>query len=119
MGERTARRRRYKRFGNVVRLSLSSGHNFYTGFSENVSSGGLFIASEEAPPEIGSRLLVSFTLPGHETPVSAPCEVRWLRDPSPGTPGGFGVRFVELPDEAAAAIAAFISWRDTLFYDDE
>lgn len=116
----TTRRRRYKRFSGVIELSLKSQHMFYTGFTENISTGGLFIARESAPPDLGSRMLVSFTLPHASEPISAGCEVRWVRPAAgPGAPAGFGVRFVDLPEDAGEAIDAFIAQRGSLFYVDE
>ena len=46
-----------------VEVDHQSEHNFFTGFMENISSGGLFVATYGLM-EIGQRLEVSFTVPG-------------------------------------------------------
>jgi type IV pilus assembly protein PilZ len=104
-----------------VQVDLASEHNFYTGFTENISSGGLFVATRDLLP-IGSTFDMTFGLPNHPEPIRARCEVRWLRLEQPGasefTPG-MGVRFLSLSPEEQEAVNEFIRQRDTLFYDDD
>jgi biotin carboxylase len=49
--------------------------------------------------------------------------VRWIRDNSLLGPreghAGMGLRFINLPDEAAQAIRAFLDERDSIYHDDE
>ena len=111
-----------ERFDLEVKVDLESDHNFYTGLTQNISSGGLFIATN-ALRKIGDRITLKFSLPGTQESVSVETEVRWIRENSAlhrveGSTG-MGVRFVDLSPAAAAAIQQFLESRDSLYYDDE
>ena len=105
-----------------VKVDLESEHNFYTGLTQNISAGGLFIATHKMR-WVGEIVRVKFSLPGRALPIEVDCEVRWIREASHlrriDGAHGIGVRFIELPPDAAAAINRFIVRRDSLFYDDE
>jgi uncharacterized protein (TIGR02266 family) len=111
-----------ERYDLEVKVDLESDHNFYTGLTQNISAGGLFIATH-ALKKIGDRITLKFSLPGNAEPVSVETEVRWIRENTAlmradgGT--GMGVRFINLSPEASAAIDKFLQSRDSLFYDDE
>ena len=111
-----------ERFDLEVKVDLESDHNFYTGLTQNISSGGVFIATHHLR-RIGDRITLKFTLPGSAKMVEVETEVRWIRENSAlqraegGT--GMGVRFINLSAEAKAAIDAFVEARESLFYDDE
>jgi len=100
-----------------VEVTLESDHNFYTGLSSNVSEGGLFVATT-TPLPMGTRLLVRFALEGDDAPIDAVGEVCWLRPRSADFPMGFGMRFLEISDEALARVATFVASRDTIFWED-
>lgn len=107
-------------FEAEIELSLESDHNFYTGFTENISSGGLFIATRDLK-EIGTIMEISFSLPGASSKVTTRCEVRWqrLEQPHVDSMPGIGVRFLDIDPASAQAINDFIGQRGSLFYDDE
>lgn len=111
-----------ERYDLEVKVDLESDHNFYTGLTQNISSGGLFIATH-ALKKIGERITLKFTLPGSSESVTVETEVRWIRENTAlmraegGT--GMGVRFINLSPEASAAINRFVQSRESLFYDDE
>ena len=111
-----------ERFELEVKVDLESDHNFYTGLTQNISAGGLFIATN-AIRRIGDRIVLKFSLPGRPEPLSVETEVRWIRENSAlnrvDGATGMGVRFVNLSAEAAQAIQQFIESRDSLYYDDE
>ena len=99
-------------------LSMNTSHQFYTGFSENIEEGGIFVATFEPKP-IGSRVLVNFKLPGGR-PVTARGEVQWVREYNPLTPEtapGMGVKFVDLLPGDRQAIEEFSRSRAPLFYE--
>ncbi len=99
-------------------LSLNTSHQFYTGFSENIEEGGIFVATFEPRP-IGSRVLVNFKLPGGR-PVTARGEVQWVREYNPMTPDtapGMGVKFTDLLPADRAAIEEFTKSRAPMFYE--
>lgn len=100
-------------------LSQVSEHNFYQGFSENLSDGGLFVQTYQART-IGDRVTLQFTLPDDDTPVVVRGVVRWVRafhEPS-GTKPGVGVQFEGLSPEAQQRIERFLRHRSPLFYDE-
>jgi uncharacterized protein (TIGR02266 family) len=100
-------------------ISLGSDSNFFTGFSTDVSSGGIFVATVETVPR-GTRVDVDFTLPGGR-PLKASGVVRWLREPNSNTPDlmpGVGVQFQELQPEVASMISDFVRRREPFFYPD-
>jgi uncharacterized protein (TIGR02266 family) len=104
-----------------VEVGLETDHNFYTGLTRDISSGGLFVATHLIRP-VGERVGVRFTLPGRRAPIALETEVRWVRDGRTmrtDCPDGMGLRFLELPADARAAVAAFLEQRDSLYYDDE
>lgn len=112
-------RRVYERAKLEVGVGVYSDSNFYTGFTADISAGGLFVATYELRP-IGSAVDVDFTLPGGRQ-VKVSGEVRWVKDPidgdSDGSPG-MGVKFDELAEEDLRAIEEFVSNREPLFHDD-
>jgi uncharacterized protein (TIGR02266 family) len=114
-----AERRAEPRIELEVEVGLETEHNFYTGLTQDISSGGLFVATS-MQYRVGERLRVRFSLPGQSEPITADAEVRWVRDPramKTDAPEGIGLRFVELPANAHTEIAQFLSHRDSLFYD--
>src|SRR6185369_12867959 len=93
-------RRAYERAELVVEITYESDHNFFMGLSENISEGGLFVATHVIR-EVGTRIELTFALPGDAGTVKATAEVRWLRlySESSDAPPGLGLAFVELTDE--------------------
>jgi len=113
-----AERRKYERANMEVGVGVYSESNFYTGFTADISAGGLFVATYDLRP-IGSVVNLEFTLPdGHEVKVAG--EVRWVKDPidgsSDGSPG-MGVKFDELSADDLRAIEEFVSNREPLFHE--
>jgi len=112
-------RRATRRMPLDVDIGFESEGNFSVGFSEDISEGGLFVATYDLLP-VGTRLRVNFTLPdGHVVSVS--CEVRWVREYNARTPErmpGMGVQFLELRDEDRAAVERFVRRRAPLFHGD-
>ena len=112
-----------ERFDLEVKVDLESDHNFYTGLTQNISSGGLFIATHHLR-KIGDRITLKFTLPGFGQDARGrdrgPLDPREQRAHERGDGAtGMGVRFINLSPEASAAIQKFVQSRDSLYYDDE
>ena len=76
---RALKRRNTARIDAEFDVDMTSEHNFFTGFSEDLSEGGVFIATYE-PRRIGEHLAIAFRLPGDETPIRAVVEVKWMRE---------------------------------------
>lgn len=101
-----------------VGVGFHSDTNFYTGFTEDISEGGLFIATHVLRP-IGTVLQVTFALPTGDE-ITSDCVVRWLRDPhqhSDDAVPGMGVQFLGLDEAQEALIREFVSVREPLFFD--
>jgi uncharacterized protein (TIGR02266 family) len=98
---------------------MESESNFYMGLSENLSEGGLFIATHLVKP-IGTTISVSFLLPGPAEPIKATGTVRWTREYSETSDvgPGMGVRFEALTPREAGAIRQFLAARAPLYFDD-
>lgn len=105
-----------------VSVDLESDHNFYTGLTQNIGSGGLFVATN-ALRSVGDRLTLRFTLPSDERPLTVDAEVRWIRENSAlhrrEGATGMGLQFVGLTPETAAAIRKFMQDRESLYHDEE
>ncbi len=113
-----AERRTTHRVELDVEIGFLSASNFYTGFAEDLSDGGIFVATFNLLP-IGTALLISFGLPDGRM-ISTPAKVAWIRDPyqfdSDFEPG-MGVAFEDLAPADAKAIREFIACREPIFYD--
>jgi uncharacterized protein (TIGR02266 family) len=112
-------RREHSRFHVDLDVSVGSDHNFYAGFAENLSVGGVFIATHKLKP-VGSKIELAINLPDG-VQLRATGEVRWIRvfNEQSDTPPGMGVRFSDLSDASIALIQSFLAHRDPLFFDDE
>ncbi len=114
--------RQAERHDVEIAVDLESDSNFYTGLTQNISTGGLFIATHQIK-RVGDHVRLKFTLPGSPRPLEVDTEVRWIRENSSlhRTDGasGMGVRFIDMSPEDAQAIQTFLENRDSLFYDDE
>lgn len=111
-------RRRYPRLALCVQVSHLSEHNFFTSFSEDVSEGGLFIATHSVLP-VGDRFELELALPGQPAPWIVPCEVRWLRvyETASKLVPGMGVHFLELTPEMREQIRRFMDKRPPLHHE--
>jgi uncharacterized protein (TIGR02266 family) len=113
-------RREHDRYAVDLQVNVQSEHNFYAGLAENISAGGLFIATHELQ-KVGSKIELTLRMPDSEEAYNITGEVRWLRlyNEQSDTPPGLGVRFLDLPPGASAAIERFLAQRDPLFFDDD
>ena len=97
-------------------VDLQSESNFFAGLSEDLSDGGLFIATYSLLA-IGTQVTVTFTLPD-DRKVTTSARVVWLRETRDGGASpGMGVRFEGLSGADQEAILEFLSSRAPLFYD--
>jgi uncharacterized protein (TIGR02266 family) len=98
-------------------ISLHSESNFFTGFANDVSEGGVFMATTDVLA-VGSEIEVSFTLPGGDK-IEATGMVRWVReldelnlDNFPG----MGIGFTSIAKSSLDAIRGFIESREPMFF---
>jgi uncharacterized protein (TIGR02266 family) len=111
------RERRTRRVALHADVDLFSDSNFYTGFSSDLSDGGIFVATCEVL-EAGTEVEVAFTLPGSQR-IQSRGVVRWHReynDRFPDVFPGMGIEFVEMPEESRSAVHAFTSQREPMFW---
>ena len=113
-------RREHDRFSVDLEVNVQSEHNFYAGLAENLSAGGLFIATHKLQ-KVGSKIELSLRMPDSEEVFQIVGEVRWVRlfNEHSDTSPGLGVRFTDLPAGASDAINRFLAQREPLFFDDE
>jgi uncharacterized protein (TIGR02266 family) len=117
----SSNRRVHDRYTCKVDVTMESESTFYNGFTENISAGGLFIATYDTRP-LGQRLSLEFSIPGKAEPITAEGEIRWVREYNETTPDiipGMGVRFLNLTQEDGDLIEKFTALKEPLFYDDE
>lgn len=71
-------RRDNQRFDYDVIVQVTRGDLTFRCSSEDVSTGGMRLRLEGAPPRVGERLRVEFKLPLLHDAIRAEAEVRWI-----------------------------------------
>ena len=108
------------RRGYDIQVGVASEHRLFVGLSANISTGGLFIATEE-PFKKGDSIEVRFSIPGASHVFHKHATVVWTRpfdgDGTTRTRPGCGVRFDDLNDEETRILNAFLAVHDPIFYD--
>ncbi|MBW2702391.1 MAG: TIGR02266 family protein [Deltaproteobacteria bacterium] len=102
----------------VVDVAMHSDNNFFMGLTENLSEGGLFLATYDDIP-LGTELALSLNLPEHRT-IQTRGVVCWVREYTQYTKDlapGVGLRFLDLAETDQFAIREFIRRRDPILYD--
>ncbi len=100
-----------------LEVGITSESNLYLGFAENLSDGGLFVATY-APMPIGAMVDLRLSLPTSPAPLNVRGEVRWIRE-RPDADGGWpgmGIRFAGLTPSDEAALQAFLRQRAPIFF---
>lgn len=112
-------RRQHLRATYKTSINLTSESNFYSGFTDDISEGGLFVSTHNTIP-CGNVVNIEFMLPDSDEPIKAQGEVRWIREyrPENDAPPGMGLSFTGLPDAVRQRILSFVKVRDTIFYED-
>jgi uncharacterized protein (TIGR02266 family) len=101
-----AERRSSERWGCALEVEFSDESQFFAGLSQDISMGGLFLATYRKLA-VGTSLRLRFDLPDGTT-IEAGGEVRWVCDPAPGRGRpGVGVAFTDLAPAALEQIRAF------------
>jgi uncharacterized protein (TIGR02266 family) len=113
-------RREHPRVSVDLEVNLRSEHNFYAGLAENLSAGGVFVATHQLQ-KVGSKIDLTLRMPDGQESFQLVGEVRWVRvyNEHSDTPPGLGIRFIDLPQGAADAIGRFLGQREPLFFDDD
>ena len=101
-----------------TQVDLHTESNFFSGFSGDLSDGGVFVATYE-PLSLGQHVQVELSLPGGHF-VSAKGRVAWLREPPRGNRDlapGAGIVFEELDEAVQGAASQFMAFREPTFVD--
>ena len=108
--------RRSERQRCEIQIEFTEETHFYAGLTQDISEGGVFIATYHLRP-VGMRLDLSFVLPdGVE--VQAAGVVRWLRDgTTDGLRPGMGVAFTNLKQESLESINKYCRARAPIYID--
>ena len=110
--------RKSHRLKMEAKITLRSQTNFFVGFSENISEGGIFITTQ-SPPDIGDTVEVDIPLIDGSQTVAVKGVVRWHRFMANGNPSGCGVQFTEIPQGAEQFLQNMITLlqKEPLFID--
>lgn len=96
-------------------VTLTSDSNFFRGVTENVSEGGVFVATEGLlPPGTIVNIVVSL---GQAEPIRTKAIVRWRRPATAPEGPGIGLQFVELARGDAVRIGRFAARRPPMYWD--
>ena len=109
--------RQHRRLLIELNITWYSEHNFYTGFTRDISGGGLFVATGQML-NIGSLIDIKLTLPNNEL-IESPARVIWVREKSgpDNFPTGMGIAFESLTQFQKESINHYISTREPIFFD--
>jgi uncharacterized protein (TIGR02266 family) len=110
--------RAHRRLLLELEVSLQSDSNFYIGLTENLSDGGVFVATHLIQP-IGTLVALTLRLPNRATPLALAGRVRWVREFSEmlDAPPGMGIEFETISEPDAQSIREFLAARTPLFFD--
>jgi uncharacterized protein (TIGR02266 family) len=99
-------------------VTLHSDDNFYLGLTENISEGGLFVATHALRP-VGTSLDLELTFSNVPGVHRLRAIVRWVRiyGEHNDAPPGMGLQFTAIPSELAHLIRCFVAQREPIFYD--
>jgi uncharacterized protein (TIGR02266 family) len=115
-----ADRRSHPRSAWRTEINLASGSNFYSGLTDDISAGGVFVATQ-TPLAIGAEVELEFSLPDGGAPIRVGGVVRWLRERkgSAGPDPGMGIKFESLDGTSRARIETFVALRRSELFEDE
>lgn len=101
-------------------VTLTGPHTFFTGFTMDISEGGVFVATHQISP-IGTEFMLCLILGEEKLEIAS--KVVWIRgvDSSSisGQEPGMGLKFIDLDERSLSVITAFIKKREPLFYDSQ
>lgn len=119
VGPSPSERRRSPRVHLDTAINIFSGSNFYTGFTSDISEGGVFVETYQLEA-VGTQVTIAMGMPGG-VEIRARGTVRWIRDPmnlGAGMEPGMGIEFDELDEETHAFIVEFVTMREPDFHAD-
>lgn len=91
-------RRRFRRTDIMLKVRYAAASDFLADYTENISPGGLFIATEEPFAE-GDIIDCEISFPGLLNPIPLSGRVTWCRPASGDEPAGIGVKIIDEPED--------------------
>ncbi len=109
-----------KRIKVSIEVTISGPHTFFSGFTMDISKGGLFVATHKLFP-IGTELLLNLKIGSQSLELLT--SVVWIRDMNSsaisGESPGMGLRFINIDSESVGIISSFLEKKDPILYDTE
>ncbi len=104
-----------------LQVGVATRHRLFVGLTSNISSGGLFVATDE-PLARGDEIEVRFRIPGSDHVFHKRAQVAWTRPfdetvTDANQQAGAGVRLLDLNDDEKRMLNAFIDVHEPLFFD--
>jgi len=99
------------RIPNALSLVFKDRKSFVRAYTENISSGGLSIRTENPLPT-GHQFHLKLQVPGKDELMEVKCEVVWCRKKeksSTGKPSGMGVKFIEIAENDLRFLKKYIA----------
>lgn len=102
-------RRRASRLPAEVKVDYRTIGSFITDYTKDISQGGMFVATS-LPLDVGERVRLRLTLPGHQLPFALDGVVRWTcstaeKDRTPG----MGIEFSNFGDDLKAELSRLVA----------
>jgi uncharacterized protein (TIGR02266 family) len=116
LDEEEENRRKSLRLALHANVTMRSETNFFSAMTENISDGGVFVATL-SPPDIGEKVKLQISVEG-EGGIVVSGIVRWLRTSEDGY-SGCGIQFENLSPEGKKAVDTLVEsiQRDPLLAD--
>ncbi|MBW1729399.1 MAG: TIGR02266 family protein [Deltaproteobacteria bacterium] len=103
------------RIPKALSLIFKDRDSFVRAYTGNISTGGLFIKTEN-PLRPGRQFLLKLQLPGLKEPLQIQCEVVWARKREGGAsdkPPGMGVKFCEISEKDYQLLKQYVAGLET------
>lgn len=114
------RRRADQRTAFDIKIGIATKHRLFVGLTDNISTGGLFVATDEELQK-GDKIEVRFHIPGSDHTFAKKAEVAWIRPYDElgndrNSQAGAGLRLLDLTDDEKRMLNSFIAEHEPLFF---
>lgn len=115
----SSNQRTAQRIDVEIEVTLTGPHTFFSGFTMDISEGGVFVATHQIFP-IGTEFRMILFLGNEKLEIDS--QVVWVRGEDSaiisGEEPGMGLKFLKLDSRSLAVISEFIKRREPILYDD-
>ena len=98
----------------LVQYRFDTLDDFVAEYSVDLSPGGMFLRSEDPPPELGSVIHLQFSLKDGSKLIEGLGRVVWISPVGPGRIPGLGISFSQFDPESLALISQICRNRDAV-----